>query len=69
MARFVAPTPGIFSRTADDLIVRIKGLQGSPDKPIVIQRTRGPTGSRPTIVDGDRRLAGRTHHLHPVASC
>ena len=48
--------PGIFSMTADDPIVRIKGLQGAPDNPIVIQGTRGPEGSRPTIIDGGRSL-------------
>src|SRR6516162_7980479 len=48
--------PGVLSMTADDPIVRIKGLQGAPDKPIVIQGTRGPEGSRPTIIDGGRSL-------------
>jgi hypothetical protein len=47
---------GIFAMTADDPTVRIKGLQGSPDRPIVIQGTRGPGGSRPTIIDGGRSL-------------
>jgi hypothetical protein len=48
--------PGVLSMTADDPIVRIKGLQGAADKPIVIQGTRGPEGSRPTIIDGGRSL-------------
>jgi len=48
--------PGTFSMSADDPLVRIKGLQGSPDQPIVIQGTRGPAGSRPTIIDGGRSL-------------
>jgi len=48
--------PGVFSMTADDLLVRIKGLQGSPDRPIVIQGARGAAGSRPTIIDGGRSL-------------
>ncbi len=48
--------PGIFSMTADDPLVRIKGLQGSPDRPIVIQGTRGTAGSRLSIIDGGRSL-------------
>jgi len=50
--------PGIFSMSADDTLVRIKGLQGLPDQPIVIQGTRGAAGSRPTIIDGGRSLDG-----------
>lgn len=48
--------PGLFDMTADDPIVRISGLQGSPEQPIVIQGTRGTAGARPTIIDGGRRL-------------
>ncbi|HET7096033.1 MAG TPA: hypothetical protein VFJ68_01495 [Casimicrobiaceae bacterium] len=47
---------GTFAMTADDPLVRIKGLQGSPDRPIVIQGTRGAAGSRPTIIDGGRSI-------------
>ena len=50
--------PGIFAMSADDPLVTVKGLQGLPDRPIVIQGTRGAGGSRPTIVDGGRSLDG-----------
>ena len=49
---------GTFAMTADDPLVRVKGLQGLPDRPIVIQGTRGTAGSRPTIIDGGRSLDG-----------
>ena len=48
--------PGTYSMSADDPLVAVKGLQGSPDRPIVIQGTRGAAGSRPTIIDGGRSL-------------
>ena len=48
--------PGIFEMSADDPLVSVKGLQGLPDQPIVIQGTRGTGGSRPTIIDGGRSL-------------
>jgi hypothetical protein len=50
--------PGTYSMSADDPLVRVKGLQGRPDRPIVIQGTRGTAGSRPTIIDGGRSLDG-----------
>src|SRR4030095_9256899 len=48
--------PGTYAMSADDPLVRVKGLQGLPDRPIVIQGTRGPAGSRPSIIDGGRSL-------------
>jgi hypothetical protein len=74
--RLAAGTYPIF---ADDPSFRIKGVQGLPDRPIVIQGTRG-TGetARLTIIDGGRRLddtlalderfrrPGGRHELHDL---
>jgi hypothetical protein len=52
MARFVAPTrpdPGIFSKAADDPIVKIRGLHGSPVKPIVAHRVEVGADVAPVI--------------------
>jgi hypothetical protein len=52
--RMAAGTYQIF---AEDPIFTIKGVQGLPDQPIVIQGTRGTAETaRPTIIDGSRRL-------------
>ena len=47
---------GTYRRFADDPPIRIRGPQGLPDKPIIIRGASGATGSRPTIIDGSRRL-------------
>jgi hypothetical protein len=49
---------GTYSIFADDPPFTIKGVQGLPDRPIVIQGTRGARLARPTIIDGGRSLDG-----------
>jgi hypothetical protein len=53
--RLAAGTYRIF---ADEPPVRLKGPKGMPDQPIVIRGAPGAAGSRPTIIDGSRRLDG-----------
>jgi len=47
---------GTYQMFADDTPIRFNGLQGLPDRPIIIQGAAGSAGSRPTIIDGSRRL-------------
>lgn len=50
-------TAGIYQIYADDPYLLIKGVQGLPDQPIVIQgATGGGEANRPTIIDGGRSL-------------
>ena len=49
---------GTYRLFADDPPIRFSGPQGLPDQPIVIRGSPGPAGSRPTIIDGSRRLEG-----------
>lgn len=49
--------PGTYQIFAEDPTFTIKGVQGLPDQPIIIQGTRGAAETaRPTIIDGGRRL-------------
>ena len=48
---------GTYELFADDPPFRIKGIQGLPDRPIVIRGARGTAAAtRPTIIDGGRSL-------------
>ena len=49
---------GTYSMFADDAPIRMKGVRGLPDQPIVIQGALGAAGARPTIIDGGRSLDG-----------
>jgi hypothetical protein len=47
---------GTYQVFAGDPPIRFSGPQGLRDQPIIIQGAAGPAGSRPTIIDGSRRL-------------
>jgi hypothetical protein len=50
---------GVYQIYAEDYYTLVKGVQGLPDQPIVIQGTPGrDDASRPTIIDGGRSLDG-----------
>ena len=47
---------GEYAMFADDAPIRMRGVHGLPDRPIVIQGALGAAGVRPTIIDGGRSL-------------